>query len=82
MAGLNSQWGPFEEGPVSVEDRITCKGRERQDCVWQIYVREEGATADLHDKYGDLSQNKSELGYVGKPFQSRGCGDGGVQILQ
>ena len=49
-----SSWGPFEEGPVSIEERISETGRARQDHVWSVYVREENVTAQLYDENGYL----------------------------
>lgn len=53
-AAPSSKWGPFEEGPVSIEERFSETGRARQDQVWSTYVREENVTAQLYDETGYL----------------------------
>ena len=40
-------FGASEEGPTSIEERITTQGRPRQDEVWKIYVGPDGVAAPL-----------------------------------
>ena len=45
-------WNPFEEGPLTIEERIKKTGKARQDEVWQSYAQEDGAKAPLYDSKG------------------------------
>lgn len=51
-----ASWGSFDEGPLTIEERIPVKGRARQDEVWRIYVQQEGITVPLFDTQGLGSQ--------------------------
>ena len=48
----NASWGPFDEGPLTIEQRFTSKGRARQDEVWKVYVQQDGVSAPLYDCAG------------------------------
>ena len=47
-----AKFGPFDDGPLSIEERFTEQGRKRQDQVWQIYVQQDSVSAPLFDKGG------------------------------
>lgn len=47
-------YGPFDEGPLTIEQRFREKGRARQDKVWSVYVVHEGHHSPLYDKQGTL----------------------------
>lgn len=48
----SKQWGPFDEGPLSIEERFEVQGRKRQDEVWRIYVTQDDASAPFFDTSG------------------------------
>ena len=45
-------WGPYEDGPISIESRFSCQGRERQDLVWKIYVVRDNVSSPLFNVAG------------------------------
>lgn len=53
-----AHYGPFDEGPLTIEERISSKGRARQDEVMRIYVQQEGVTAQLFDAQGRLPRTQ------------------------
>lgn len=52
MAAPIRKFDPFEDGPVSIEERFAEQGRRRQDLVWRTYVTQEGVGAPLYDLAG------------------------------
>ena len=50
------QFDPFEEGPLTVEQRFADnpKGRARQDRVWKLYVQQGNVSCPLFDESGTL----------------------------
>ena len=51
-AGVQTTWGPYDDGPISIESRFTCQGRERQDLVWKIYVVRDNVSSPLFNATG------------------------------
>lgn len=47
-----AQWMPFEDGPLTIEERFVSQGRKRQDEVWKIYVQQDSVQAPLFDSEG------------------------------
>lgn len=58
-ADTTKQYGPFDEGPLSVEERFAEKGRARQDKIWKLYVQQEFVTSPLFDSNGVSGQDMS-----------------------
>ncbi len=52
-----SQFGPFDAGPLAIEERFSEQGRKRQDIVWKIYVQQDGVAAPFFDKTGSVPRN-------------------------
>ena len=56
MSSEPKQWKPFEEGPLTIEQRFADnpKGRARQDRVWELYVQQDNVACPLFDSTGAL----------------------------
>ena len=44
------QFGPFDAGPLTIEERFAEQGRKRQDIVWNTYVQQDVVAAPFFDK--------------------------------
>ena len=56
MSSEPKQWKPFEEGPLTIEQRFADnpKGRARQYRVWELYVQQDNVACPLFDSTGAL----------------------------
>ena len=51
------QFGPFDAGPLTIEERFAEQGRKRQDIVWNTYVQQDVVAAPFFDKTGSIARN-------------------------
>ena len=58
-------WGPYDEGPISIESRFTCQGRERQDMVWKIYVQRDSMQSPLYNSSGTPALHSTPTHLIG-----------------